>query len=114
MEKIRTIDLFYMTMIARSLETMVDNLIVIKNTEKEFFKSILETMESLHQIVETLSNGNELSCREAINFIEKALAMELPKSNAQSCYTKRVKRSLIRVSEVLIDWAITKKLEQKN
>lgn len=113
-EKIKSIDLFYMTMIARSLETMVDSLIMIKNTEKEYFKSVLSAIESLHIILETLPVDNEMSCRNAIGFIEKALALEEPKSTTQACYVKRVKKSIIRVSEVLIDWAITKKLEQKN
>ncbi|MEK6972619.1 MAG: hypothetical protein AABW72_01080 [archaeon] len=114
LEKTRSIDLFYMTMIARSLETMVDSLIIIKSTEKEFLKSVLDLIEALHVILETLPVDNELSCRNAIGFIEKALNLEEPKLATQACYTKRIKKSIIRVSEVLIDWSITKKLEQKN
>lgn len=115
MLKVKTIDLYYMTAIIHELEKMVDSLTLINKSEKEFFREISSVIEFLQQMIDSLVNKNELSCRDAIEFIEKALAIkESAAQSVDSCYKARTRKTIIRVSEILVDWAVTKKVEQKS
>lgn len=110
---IRTINLHYISLIAKDLERMVDHLILIDEKEKNFLNTIHELMESLKDIIEiAIDPKNKLGHEDTIKFVRKIFkAREEEIKDIQSYHRIRVKHYLGSISEVLMDWAITNEIE---
>ncbi|MDO8428170.1 MAG: hypothetical protein Q7S92_03075 [Candidatus Diapherotrites archaeon] len=110
--KVKAIDLHYISLIAYNLENLVDNLIQLKKTETAFLKSLVLVVDSLNQVIEKLTTVHGIGEEEAIAFINQVNSLkEIEVTNVSAYYKKRIRDCLMNVSEVLIDWAITNKLE---
>ena len=111
-QKVKAIDLHYISLIAYNLEMMVDHLIQIKKNETDFLKSIATVVDYLNQVIEKLTTEHGIREQEAIAFINQIGSLkEVEVTNVSTYYKKRIRDCLTNVSEVLIDWAITNKLE---
>ena len=105
----KTIDLYYISLISKDLERMVDHLICLSGKDS-FLNVIYESIEDLQLIIEHKSN---LNYKSALQFVKKIIKIKSPDVKDIRTYDKeRIRVSLITVSEVITDWAVTKELEK--
>jgi len=105
---LKPIDLHYIALISKDLERMVDHLNRIEKNEKTYLKSVLGVIENLKEIVD---KKVELNYNTTIKFIKKTLSVpHVEVKDIKSYDKKRIKHYLKNISEVLIDWAVTKEI----
>lgn len=111
--KIKTINLHYISLIAKDLERMVDHLILVDKKEKGFLNGILELMESLKEVIElSIDPSKKLSYTDVIKFARKIFRMREEKVEDINSYHKiRIRHYFGSISEVMMDWAITNETE---
>ena len=108
--KLKTIDLYYISLISKDLERMVDHLILISSKETEFLDSIYNVVDHLQSLME---NTNSLNHKTALQFIKRVTQIKsLEVKDIKSYDKERVRLSLVTISEVITDWAITKEIEK--
>lgn len=108
--KLKSIDLYYITLIAKDLERMVDHLIKLPKKETTFFNSILDVIDNLQHIIE---KPEKLDYKGAIELAKKVQRINEPEIKDIKAYDKqRIKLSLDTVSDVVMDWSITKEVEK--
>src|SRR3989344_2332343 len=108
--KLKTIDLYYISLISKDLERMVDHLIKVSSKESEFLNSIHDVIDQLQSIIE---NTNSLSHKSALNFIKKTSRIRPFEVKDVKSYDKeRIRLSLTTISEVITDWAVTREIEK--
>jgi phosphate uptake regulator len=107
--KLKTIDLYYISLISKELERMVDRVICLKWDNGNFLGKLSEPIELLHDILQDFS---KLDQKMALEFAKKAL-IKVPDNlrGAKEYDMHRIKQNLITISEVVLDWMITTKLE---
>ena len=106
--KLKTIDLYYISLIAKELERMVDRLITLEAPSKKFLDDIIKPIEMLQEI---LVNPASLNQKQAMDFARFVLIkVEDPKS-AKGNDIGRIKQHLVTISEVVMDWMVTLKIE---
>ena len=108
--KLKTIDLYYISLISKDLERMVDHLICVSSRESEFLDIIYAVIEQLQDIIE---NTNSLNHKIALQFIKKIVKIKSFEVKDIKSYDKeRIRLSLITIAEVITDWAITREIEK--
>lgn len=108
--KLKSIDLYYIALLAKDLERFVDTIIKLKKTEKAYFRELLDITSFLREIIENQKTAMEY--KTVIQLIKKIEAMKDVKVKDVATYDKkRSKQILSTIAETLIDWAITKELE---
>jgi len=109
--KLKTIKIYYISMIARDLERLVDHIIGIDESEPKFIGEISEVIDKLKEILE---NTDNLSHKSAINFIKKTEELkDTPVKDLSTYGKKRIKDILSNISEVVMDWAITNDIDKE-
>jgi len=104
----KAIELYYAAQISQHLERMVDSIILVDKKEVSFLKPILPIIEDINIFLEKIEN---LDYTKAIDLAKKALAIKSPRiENINSYGKRRIRSNLISVSDVFLDWAITKEL----
>ena len=108
--KLKTIDLYYISLISKDLERMVDHLILVSSKDTEFLDSIYGVVDQLQSLIE---NTAILNHKTALQFIKKITKIKSLEVKDVKTYDKeRIRLSLITISEVITDWAITKEIEK--
>ena len=108
--KLKTIDLYYISLISKDLERMVDHLIQVSSKETEFLSSIYDVVDQLQSIIE---NTSALNHKTALQFIKKVSRIKSFEVKDIKSYDKeRMRLSLTTIAEVVTDWAITKEIEK--
>jgi phosphate uptake regulator len=108
--KSKTIDLYYLSLISKDLERMVDHLICVNHKEYEFLDLVYDVIDQLQNIMENLNNLNH---KTALQFIKKSNKIKTIEIKDIKSYDKeRIRLSLIMIAEVITDWAITKEIEK--
>ena len=108
--KLKTIDLYYISLISKDLERMVDHLILISSKDKEFLDSIYNVVDQLQLLIE---NTASLNHKTALQFIKRVIKIKnLEVRDIKSYDKERIRLSLVTISEVITDWAITKEIEK--
>lgn len=108
--KLKTIDLYYISLISKDLERMVDHLIQVSSRETEFLSSIYEVIDQLQSIIE---NTSSLNHKIALQFIKKVSRIKSFEVKDIKSYDKeRIRLSLTTIAEVVTDWAITREIEK--
>lgn len=108
--QLKNIDLYYISLISKELEKMVDGLICLDKNDKSILEDITKPIEILENI---LQNPSILSQKQSIQFAKSVLSMK--KANVK--YVKSydiasMKQNLITISEVIMDWMVTLELEK--
>ncbi|MBI4452923.1 phosphate uptake regulator PhoU [Candidatus Woesearchaeota archaeon] len=107
--KLKTIDLYYISLISKDLERMVDHLIQVSNKDLEFLNWVYEVIDHLQSILE----GANLNHKTALQFIKKTTRIKNFEVKDIKSYDKeRIRLSLTNIAEVITDWAITKEIEK--
>lgn len=106
--KLEPIILYYISLISKELERIVDKLITLSTIDKPFLKEILICIEHLKEIFQKKVLINQ---DLALLFTKKALSLKHAAVKDITSYDKStIKEHLINISEVLIDWSITREL----
>jgi len=111
---IKHVDLFYIGSISQDLESLADHVIELKESETDFLNKTLEIINHLQKIIDNLSDNKfkNLDHKTAIDFAKEVLKIESIKVKDLESYDKRrIQKKLANISEILVDWSITKKLE---
>lgn len=108
--KNKVIELYYILQITRMLEGFVDNLIVVE--DKKLVSSLKPSFTLLHQMFE---EGMVIDHVRAIAFLHEIKRIKDHKvTDIQSYHKVSMKRELMQVAEVLMNWAITNEVELQN
>jgi len=108
--KIKTIDLYYISLISKDLERLTDQLIRVDHKESEFLELVYGAVDELQSILEDPSS---ISHKMAIQFIKKVGKIcPFEVKDVKSYDRERIRLSLTTISEVVTDWAITREVEK--
>jgi len=108
--KVKNIELYYIALISKELERLVDHLISFEKKHPKFLDSLLEPIGQLQLILE---NPLSLDIKKAFSFAKiVSLLKEVPIRDLQSYELTRIKQNLITISEVIMDWAVTLMVEK--
>lgn len=107
--KLRNIDLYYTSLISKQLETMVDNLIRLDNNDKAFFECISKPVEILQTSLQDISKIDQKCAMEFAKSVVSLKKVEV--KDARSYDIARIRKSLIKISEVIMDWMVTLQIE---
>ena len=106
----KTIDLYYISLISKDLERVVDHLIRISSKESDFLVMVHDIIEQLQNIIDNTLNLNH---KLALQFLKKLSRMKSFDVKDVKTYDKeRIRLSFVTISEVITDWAITRELEK--
>jgi len=108
--KTKTIDLYYISLISKDLERMVDHLILVNSKETEFLDSIYGVVDQLQSLIDNTATLNHKTALQFIKKISKIKSLEV--KDIKSYDKERIRLSLVTISEVITDWAITKEIEK--
>ena len=108
--KLKTIDLYYISLISKDLERMVDHLILVSSKDTEFLDSIYSVVDQLQSLIENTASLNHKTALQFIKKISKIKNLEV--KDIKSYDKERIRLSLTTISEVITDWAITKEIEK--
>ncbi|HLC61514.1 MAG TPA: hypothetical protein VJI52_00675, partial [Candidatus Nanoarchaeia archaeon] len=108
--KLKTIDLYYISLISKDLERMVDHLIQVSSRETEFLNSIYDVVDQLQSIIENTATLNHKTALQFIKKVSKIKSFEV--KDIKSYDKERMRLSLTTIAEVVTDWAITKEIEK--
>jgi len=112
LSKMKAINLYYISMVSRNIERLVDHLLHLKKEDSSFLHAIAQRIEKLKDIMEGIESEHTLTYEKAVEFIKSVLAIKQVKVSDLETYDKqRIRQYLIGISEVLIDWAITKEID---
>ncbi|HIJ18503.1 TPA: hypothetical protein HA372_02325 [Candidatus Woesearchaeota archaeon] len=105
----RIIELYYISLISKELERLVDHLIRLDRKELRFLGGIARPIELLMGIIE---HPSSLNLESAMGFAKAVSRIKHIEVKSVATYDKeRMKQSLIAISEVVMDWMITLKIE---
>ncbi len=108
--RLKTIDLYYISLISKDLERMVDHLICVSSRESDFLSLVYDVIEQLQNIIE---NTISLNHKTALQFIKKTAKIKsLEVKDIKSYDKERIRLSLTTIAEVITDWAITREIEK--
>lgn len=106
----KTIDLYYISLISKDLERMVDHLICVSSKESDFLAVIQETIDQLQSIIDNTSSLNHKTALQFVKKVSKIKAFEV--KDIRSYDKERIRLSLTTIAEVITDWAITREIEK--
>jgi len=111
--QLRIVELYYVSLISRELERLVDLLNNAQSSDKEFLQKILNVIDSLKDLLVNIGSSKfSLSYNVSISFIKKVEKIENVKVHDIATYEKkRMKEHIVNISELLIDWSMLYELE---
>jgi phosphate uptake regulator len=113
--KLKIIDLYYISVITRDLERMVDHLILIDEEDLDFISDISNIISKLKEIIEPVNFQKEcyFSYKISIDFLKKIKEIKDFSPKDKKYYDKRrIKGLLLKVSEVILNWSITNEINK--
>jgi hypothetical protein len=108
--KIRTIELYYISLISKELEQLVDGLINLERKDIKFLAEMGKPVELLSAIVEqpdTLALEHAMGFAKAVSKIRRHDVVDV-----RTYKMEQIRQNLVTVSEVIMDWMVTLKLEK--
>ena len=107
--KLKNIDLHYISLISKELERMVDRLILLGEGNKDFLDKIAKPIEILQNILHDVS---KLDQKQAMDLAKSVSYIKKPDiKNVKDNDMVRIRHNLITISEVIMDWMVTLKIE---
>jgi len=106
---LKNIDLYYISLVSKELERMVDRLINLDARDIKFLDEVILPIEILQDILVDISN---LDLKKAISFTKSvAHVKNVDVRDIKTYDMERIKQDLIKISEVIMDWMVTLKIE---
>lgn len=108
----KPIELYYISQIARDLERMADHIGLLEGRDEKFLQEIKEAIDEVQDILEGLVGKEEFETQQVIDLIKRAsMKRSVQFKDMQDYYRKSVKQYIENISEILMDWAVTRRLE---
>jgi phosphate uptake regulator len=105
----KNIDLYYISLISKELERMVDRLILLGENNNKFLEEVTGSIEILLNI---LQESSKLDQNLALEFAKSVTSIKIPDVKDVGTYNiSSMYHHLTAVSEVVMDWMVTLKLE---
>lgn len=105
---LKPIDMYYTLQLAIELERLVDYIIQLDKSDKEYLKDIEPLVEMLKSLLE---NIEKLDYLKAAEFTKKALSLKEWQINSVKNANKlKIKKHFQNMAEIVLDWAITNKV----
>jgi phosphate uptake regulator len=113
--QLKSIEVHYISLMAKDLERFVDHLIILDKKETGFLNNVLDIVDTLKDIMETTLNTSKgLDLTDALAFVKKIEAIKEPKQTEKNyADKKRMKGYMSNIAEVIIDWSITSYIMKK-
>lgn len=106
----KTINLYYISIIAKQLESIADLLIRVDRKERAFLEDVLEKIGQLKDILGDMAEKN-VEAKTAITFCREVFAAkDLDVASVKQYHKQRIKECFVSISETLIDLAITNEM----
>jgi len=106
---LKNIDLYYISLISKELERMVDRLILLGEGNNKFLDEVTKSIEILQEILQDIS---KLDQKLALNFAKDVTSIRIPDiKDVKTYYMSSMIHHLTSISEVVMDWMVTLKLE---
>ncbi|MAG07981.1 hypothetical protein CMO89_00765 [Candidatus Woesearchaeota archaeon] len=107
---LKPLELHYIALISMNLEEIVDHLRFVDKNEKDFLNNVLGITNKIKLILENL---NEFDYKQVLELTKDILRLDnITIKDVRTYDKKRVKEHLVNLSEVLLDWSVTKELEK--
>jgi len=107
--KLKNIELYYISLISKELERMVDRLICLDEGNKKFLDEIAKPIDILQNI---LQDTSKLDQKHAIEFAKSTSSIKkVDVKDFKSYDMARIMQNLEKISEVIMDWMVTLKIE---
>ena len=108
--KLKSIELYYISIISRELERVVDRLICFDPKDQKFLDEITKPIEILQDI---LHEPSKLDQELAIKFARCVSHINTPNTKDQkNMDMSRIIANLTNISEVIMDWMVTLRIEK--
>ncbi|MBL7055419.1 hypothetical protein ISS07_00740 [Candidatus Woesearchaeota archaeon] len=106
---LKNIDLYYISLISKELERMVDRLINLNDKDIKFLDEVIKPIEILQDILVDIS---KLDLKKAVSFTKSVEHInEVDVRDIKTYDMERIKQDLVKISEVVMDWMVTLKIE---
>lgn len=107
--KLKNIELYYISLISKELERMVDRLIRLDGSYKKFLEEITKPIDMLQNILENTSKMDQDLTLKFVSVV--SLIKKSDPKDVNSINMARMRQNLIKISEVVMDWMVTLRLE---
>ncbi|MDP6648352.1 MAG: hypothetical protein QGH34_03090 [Candidatus Woesearchaeota archaeon] len=107
--KLKNIELYYISLISKELERIVDRLICLEDGNKNFLDAFGNTTELLQNIFQDTSKLDQKQAMEFARSVSKLKKTGVKDDKNNNIL--RIKLNFDCVSEVIMDWMITLKIE---
>ena len=101
-----SIDLFYIAMISKELERLVDHLIILKPKERQFFAELSASIDMMKALIEGSDNRDVFGIHTVIGLLRKVVAMK----ESRDFDKESIRHSMNSAGDVLLDWAVTREI----
>lgn len=108
--KSKSIELYYISLISKELESMVDYLIYLDKNDKEFLNEIAKPIDILQNILQDTSKLDQKHAMELAKAVSSLKKVDV--KDIKSYDLRRIRRNLAIISEVVMDWMVTLRLEE--
>ena len=107
--KLKNIELYYISLISKELERMVDSLIHLDEGHMKFLNEIIKPIDILQNI---LQDASKLDQKHAMEFANVVVLIKQPiVKDIKSYDMASMRQNLTTISEVVMDWMVTLKIE---
>ncbi|MEK6875822.1 MAG: hypothetical protein AABX63_00305 [Nanoarchaeota archaeon] len=107
--KLKSIELYYISIISRELERVVDRLICFDPKDQKFLDEITKPIEILQDV---LHEPSKLDQELAMKFARCVSNIKTPNAKDQKTIDmSRIIANLTNISEVIMDWMVTLRIE---
>ena len=108
--KLSSIELYYISTLSRELERVVDTLICFDSKDQKFLDDITKPIEILQDV---LHDPSKLDQELAMKFARCVSHIKIPNAKDQKAIDmSRILANLTNISDVVMDWMVTLKLEK--
>ena len=108
--KLSSIELYYISIISKELERVVDTLICFDSKDQKFLDDITKPIEILQDV---LHDPSKLDQELAMKFARCVSNIKTPHTKDQKAIDmSRILANLTNISDVVMDWMVTLKLEK--
>jgi len=102
--------LFYISIISQNLEKLADHIISLEGDEVNYLNKIMSSIEMLQNLLNNLDGFNYKVAIEFSKLVSKI--GDLKVRDLQTHRKNRIKKILVNISEVLMDWSVTKEIDK--
>ena len=106
---LKNIDLYYISLISKELERMVDGLICLEAGNEKFLDEIIKPIEILQKVLQDIFSLDQELAMELAKAVSSIRTVEV--NDVKTNDMSRITHNLDTISEVVMDWMVTLRIE---